>query len=188
MLRGGGLFARHVGDGLAEGGRSRFKFLTVGSVRKDREASELWGEGNTYRGRCFELTGIHPACIPSLRVPLVPRRGFLAAPLSHRRPSRAVRVTTAGKGLERKKRAGIFLSIPPGSSFFTLFFIPSPPSRTFSPPGPYHPPLPPVDPSRASCPDAGIFFFRARDSRRRLAEGRRRLQGKKLARDQSAPR
>lgn len=76
----------------------------------------------------------------------------------------------------KKKRAGIFLSIPPGSLFFTLFFIPSPLPSVPAESGFFFCLTTPPPLHRVQTPR---FFF-TQDSRWRwLAEGRG--QGKKPA-------
>lgn len=94
-------------------------------------------------------------------------------------PSLATRPSTPFVvGFGEKKRAGIFLSILPGSLFFTLFLffifsISLSPTlcsggvRVFF--------VVPLLPAGASCPDTAIFFIQDR-WRRRLAD-RRDLQG-----------
>lgn len=149
----------------------------------------IWTGDGTWG--CFELTGTY-SVIPAPRCDDTHNRlvhtafsssfhwAITASPLVPRTPVPRIQCfvlpLSCCSGFGEKKRAGIFLSIPPGSLFFTLFFSPHyyPPShgaRVFLP---YH------SSSAASCPDTAIFFFFTQDSRWRwLAE--RRDQGKKSA-------
>lgn len=78
----------------------------------------------------------------------------------------------------KKKRAGIFLSIPPGSLFFTRFFLPLPRSPGPAASGFFFFFLPYLSTATVLCPDTAIFFHTGQ-SAAGLAEGRG--QGKKRA-------
>lgn len=146
---------REKGCDSGGGGRGRLHFnhqwWDTREVRIGMRRASVWG--------CFELTGTHSVRLAPPSTPahhpssyddthfLAPSARSLLPPTVPSSPPPAPTsllpfllpsLVPTELDLAKKKRAGIFLSIPPGSLFFTRFFLPLP---------------------RSSGPAASGFFF-----------------------------